>query len=197
MSRATKVSEFTILCHPFHNGAITGVDVCQRKPIVVTCGVDKVQTDVLNTYKWFPLNVTHLLIYFCIELITFYSNQTVRVWNYLSLEMELSKEFEENVSSVALHPTGLNILAGFTDKLRSVRRSLRGGVKIFQPYCFRYRLMNLLIDDIKTFREFPLRSSRVCRFSCGGHLLAAVSQKDIAVYSTINFKRVVSDAHSK
>ena len=63
VSRATKVSEFTILCHPFHNGAITGVDVCQRKPIVVTCGVDKVQTDVLNTYKWFPLNVTHLSIY--------------------------------------------------------------------------------------------------------------------------------------
>ena len=43
VSRATKVSEFTILCHPFHNGAITGVDVCQRKPIVVTCGVDKVR----------------------------------------------------------------------------------------------------------------------------------------------------------
>ena len=53
--------------------------------------------------------------------------------------------------------------------------------------------MNLLIDDIKTFREFPLRDSRVCRFSCGGHLLAAVSEKDIAVYSTINFKRLVSD----
>ena len=67
--------------------------------------------------------MTHLSIYFCIELITFYSNQTVRVWNYLSLEMELSKEFEENVSSVALHPTGLNILAGFTDKLRSVSLS--------------------------------------------------------------------------
>ena len=43
VSRAAKVSEFTILCHPFHNGAVTGVDVCQRKPIVVTCGVDKVR----------------------------------------------------------------------------------------------------------------------------------------------------------
>ena len=41
-TRAAKASEFAILCHPFHNGAITGVDVCQRKPIVVTCGVDKV-----------------------------------------------------------------------------------------------------------------------------------------------------------
>ena len=54
----------------------------------------------------------------------------------------------------------------------------------------------MLIDDIKTFREFPLRNSRVCRFSCGGHLLAAVSEKDIAVYSTINFKRVVSESLS-
>ena len=126
-----------MLCYPFHNGAISGVDVCQRKPIVVTCGADK----------------------------------TIRVWNYLTLDIELSKEFEENVCSVALHPTGLNIVAGFSDKLR---------------------LMNLLIDDIKTFREFPIRSSRVCKFSNGGHLLAAVSEKDIAVYSTIHFKRVVN-----
>ena len=61
----------------------------------------------------------------------FYSNQTVRVWNYLSLEMELSKEFEENVSSVALHPTGLNILAGFTDKLRSVSNLCEGELRYF------------------------------------------------------------------
>ena len=25
----------------FHNGAILGLDVCARKPLVVTCGVDK------------------------------------------------------------------------------------------------------------------------------------------------------------
>lgn len=134
--QGVKTGEFSVLCYPFHNGTISGVDVCQRKPIVVTCGADK----------------------------------TIRVWNYLTLDMELSKEFEESVFSVALHPTGLNILAGFSDKLR---------------------LMNLLIDDIKTYREFPIRGSRVCKFSCGGHLLAAVSDKDIAVYSTIHFKRIV------
>ena len=106
MSRAAKVSEFTILCHPFHNGAVTGVDVCQRKPIVVTCGVDKVR--LMESIK------CQIFLFWGLSL------QTIRVWNYLSLEMELSKEFEENVSSVALHPTGLNILAGFTDKLRSV-----------------------------------------------------------------------------
>ena len=51
--------------------------------------------------------------------------------------------------------------------------------------------MNLLIDDIKTFREFNIKNSSVCRFSCGGHLLAAVSAKDIHVYSSINFQKVV------
>ncbi len=28
-----KGNEFSMLCHPFHSGAINGVDVCYRKPI--------------------------------------------------------------------------------------------------------------------------------------------------------------------
>ena len=67
-------NEFSVFSYPFHCGSITGVDVCQRKPLVVTCGADR----------------------------------SVRVWNYLTMELELSKEFEENVESVALHPTGPN-----------------------------------------------------------------------------------------
>jgi len=34
------------------------------------------------------------------------ADRSIRVWNYLTLELELSKEFEESVESVALHPTG-------------------------------------------------------------------------------------------
>ena len=97
-------------------------------------------------------------------------DKTIRVWNYLTLDMELSKEFEETVSSVALHPSGLNILAGFFDRLR---------------------LMNLLIDDIRVFKEFHLKNSTVCSFSCGGHLLAAVSNKEIQVFSSISFDKMV------
>ncbi len=26
---------------PFHNGAINGMDICIRKPLIATCGVDK------------------------------------------------------------------------------------------------------------------------------------------------------------
>ena len=66
-------NEFSVFSYPFHCGSITGVDVCQRKPLVVTCGADR----------------------------------SIRVWNYLTMELELSKEFEETVESVALHPTGM------------------------------------------------------------------------------------------
>lgn len=53
--------------------------------------------------------------------------------------LELYKEFQEEAYSVALHPSGLFILVGFSDKLR---------------------LMNLLIDDIRTLKEFTVRGCR-------------------------------------
>jgi len=53
--------------------------------------------------------------------------------------LELYKEFAEEAYSVALHPSGLYVVVGFSDKLR---------------------LMNLLIDDVRTFREFSVRECR-------------------------------------
>jgi hypothetical protein len=57
----------------------------------------------------------------------------------LDSNLELYKEFAEEALSIALHPSGLYVLVGFSDKLR---------------------LMNLLIDDIRTFREFSVRGCR-------------------------------------
>lgn len=53
--------------------------------------------------------------------------------------MELYKEFAEEAYSIALHPSGLYVLVGFSDKLR---------------------LMNLLIDDIRAFKELTIRGCR-------------------------------------
>ena len=64
----------------------------------------------------------------------------ITVQNFSNLE--LYREFAEEAYSIALHPSGLYILVGFSDKLR---------------------LMNLLIDDIRTFKEFTIRGCReVC-----------------------------------
>lgn len=98
-------------------------------------------------------------------------DRSVRIWNYETCNLELYKVFAEEAYSIALHPSGLYILVGFSDKLR---------------------LMNLLIDDIRTFKEFTVRGCRECSFSNGGHMFAAVHGNVIQIYSTTTFECVTN-----
>ena len=63
-------------------------------------------------------------------------DKTVRVWNYQTNQIEFWKDFSEEVFTVSIHPNGHQLLAGFGDKLR---------------------LLNILIDDFRIVREFPVR----------------------------------------
>lgn len=56
--------------------------------------------------------------------------------------LDLYKEYQEEAYALAFHPSGLYVLVGFADKLR---------------------LMNLLIDDIQTFKDFTVRGCREVR----------------------------------
>ncbi|CAG5984446.1 unnamed protein product [Menidia menidia] len=98
-------------------------------------------------------------------------DRTVRIWNYETKELELYKEFQEEAHSIALHPIGLFILVGFSDKLR---------------------LMNLVIDDIRTLKEFTVRGCRECAFSHGGHMFAAVNGNIIHIYSFTSFENILN-----
>jgi len=120
---------FEPLGEPFHSGAITGLDVAIRKPLVVTCGEDR----------------------------------SVRVWNYLTKTTELITWHTEQPHSVSFHPSGLHVLVGFADKLR---------------------LMNILMDDIRTFKEFPIKACAEVQFSHGGWAFAAVNGGLIQIYAT-------------
>ena len=61
---------------------------------------------------------------------------------FISRACEIYKELAEEAYSIALHPSGLYILVGFSDKLR---------------------LMNILIDDLRQFKEYSIRGCReVC-----------------------------------
>jgi hypothetical protein len=53
--------------------------------------------------------------------------------------LELYKEYQEEAYTVSLHPSGHYIVVGFADKLR---------------------LMNLLIDDIRPFKEYSVRGCK-------------------------------------
>ncbi|KAJ3219703.1 Cilia- and flagella-associated protein 57 [Dinochytrium kinnereticum] len=127
--------KFEQLFQPYHHGAITGLDLCCRKPILVTCSSDR----------------------------------SIRVWNYVTGVCELCKYFPEEAYSVSLHPSGLYLLVGFSDKLR---------------------LLNVLMDDFRLFKEFSIRGCRECRFSHGGHIFAAVHGNMIQLYSTWTFDNI-------
>lgn len=94
---------------------------------------------------------------------------SIRIWNYLDNTVELMKYFPEEALSIALHPSGLFVLVGFTDKLR---------------------LLNLLIDDIRSFKDFSIRNCRECSFANGGHKFAAANGPHIEIYSTYTFEVV-------
>ncbi|XP_029474302.1 cilia- and flagella-associated protein 57 isoform X2 [Rhinatrema bivittatum] len=98
-------------------------------------------------------------------------DRSIRIWNYETNILELYKEFQEEAYSISLHPSGLYILVGFFDKLR---------------------LMNLLIDDIRSFKEFTVRGCRECSFSHGGHLFATVNGNVIHIYSTSTFENITN-----
>ncbi|XP_037599096.1 cilia- and flagella-associated protein 57 isoform X2 [Cebus imitator] len=98
-------------------------------------------------------------------------DRSVRIWNYETNTLELYKEYQEEAYSISLHPSGHFIVVGFADKLR---------------------LMNLLIDDIRSFKEYSVRGSRECSFSNGGHLFAAVNGNVIHIYTTTNLENILS-----
>jgi WD40 repeat protein len=97
----------------------------------------------------------------------------------------LLQRFGEVPSCIALHPTGLTVVVGFESALQ---------------------LMNVLMDSMRLYKEFPIRVSRLhvawnlhslrkgfiwflqncaeVRFSHGGSMFAAVSNTAISVYGT-------------
>eukprot|EP00240_Pyramimonas_obovata_P000064 CAMPEP_0118921440 /NCGR_PEP_ID=MMETSP1169-20130426/720_1 /TAXON_ID=36882 /ORGANISM="Pyramimonas obovata, Strain CCMP722" /LENGTH=1196 /DNA_ID=CAMNT_0006862159 /DNA_START=210 /DNA_END=3800 /DNA_ORIENTATION=+ len=91
------------------------------------------------------------------------TDNSVRIWNYNLKTTELVKFFPEEAFSIAFHPSGLHILVGFADKLR---------------------MMNLLMDDIRAFKEFGIKGCKECCFSHGGSYFAAVNNNTIQVYNT-------------
>jgi len=97
------------------------------------------------------------------------TDKSVRIWNYVDKSTDLSKVFTEEVHSISFHPSGLHVLAGFSDKLR---------------------LMNLLMDDIRPYKEFAIKMCRECRFSTGGHQFAAVNGNTIQIYSTYTCENI-------
>ena len=90
-------------------------------------------------------------------------DNTVRLWNFDERCVELTKCFDDEPLSLSLHPSGLFVVVGFTDKVR---------------------LMSLLINDMRVVLEVPVKGCREVVFSHGGHFFAVTNQSAVQVYGT-------------
>ncbi|DBA01209.1 TPA: hypothetical protein N0F65_002344 [Lagenidium giganteum] len=90
-------------------------------------------------------------------------DKSVRVWNYLDKSTDIMKYFKDDAYSIAFHPSGLHVVVGFSDKLK---------------------MLNILMDDIRAFREFAIKACKEVRFSHGGQYFAAANNNVVQVYST-------------
>ncbi|KAI9355918.1 WD repeat domain 65-like protein [Zopfochytrium polystomum] len=97
------------------------------------------------------------------------TDRSLRIWNYAENSLEVIKYFHDEPLSVALHPSGLYVLVGFSDSLK---------------------LMNVLIDDIRPFWESSIRGCRECQFSNGGQYFASVYGSAIGIHSTWTFETI-------
>lgn len=94
-------------------------------------------------------------------------DRALKIWNYETDEIELAQSFEDDIYSVALHPTGLYCVIGFSDKLR---------------------YMTIMIDEIITTKEFNIRNCKLSCFSKMGHIFASTNGSIIQIYSSITFE---------
>ncbi|XP_022822197.1 cilia- and flagella-associated protein 57 isoform X2 [Spodoptera litura] len=96
-------------------------------------------------------------------------DKSIRIWNYMTDDVELIKLYQEEIHCVSLHPTGLFAIVGFSDKLR---------------------FMVVLIDDFEVMREFPIRNCKQAKFSTNGQIFAAVNGQVIQVFSSVSFMNI-------
>jgi WD40 repeat protein len=131
-------SKFEFIQCNFHSQEITGLDICIRKQLIVTCSRDR----------------------------------SVKIWNFVTKELELSTVLQEVAIAVAFHPSGFHCIVAVQDKIY---------------------LMNVLSKTLNPFKSIPIKHCQEVQFCNGGHLFAATQGNHaIQVY---NFYTLESPPH--
>lgn len=137
----------SILYSGFHSGMINSMDIALQRPLLATCS----QHD-----------------------------SSIRIWNYSSMKCEMlfklfdtetqdDNEAARSLLSVAFHPSGYYLAAGFVDKIR---------------------VFHILYNEMRPFREISIKQVSALKFSHGGHLLACASGKVVYIYSAYSLEQV-------
>eukprot|EP01035_Chromulina_nebulosa_P020040 gene20040-26020_t len=94
-------------------------------------------------------------------VVTCGKDNSVRLWNPIDKKIELIKYYEEEPTSVSIHPCGLHMSIAFNDKVK---------------------LVSILSDDLSAYSEIPVRSCNYTKFSNGGQYLAIIAGPIIQIH---------------
>ncbi len=121
----------SFLTVPFHSQPITAIATCLKRPIVVTASKDK----------------------------------TIRVWSYHSssslIALEICETMYDEVSAMALHPSGNYLLASFSNAVQ---------------------FLNIYPRKLEKYHELPITACVEIKFTTQGHLVAIQNQSEVHVY---------------
>ena len=152
----------------YHSGPILGMDICYQvnnpprfriSSIFILGGRNKCKP-AGEIITWGNPRL-HLLPQLPLA-VTVGQDRYMRLWNYADRSCRLAKHFLDALSAVAIHPSGLQVLVGVSDRLR---------------------LYHVLSDDLALAAEFPIRGCELARYSHGGAMFAAVDRNVIQIYS--------------
>jgi WD40 repeat protein len=100
-------------------------------------------------------------------LITCGADKCARVWHYQQLKCMLVQRFSEEPTCCALHPSGMQVVIGFKERLR---------------------LYNVLMDGLRPFREMGLKHCKEVRYSNGGQYFAVAVGINVMIFPSYTFE---------
>jgi len=81
-------------------------------------------------------------------------DQTIKVWNYQTKQLEINYHASDEGQSIAFHPSGFHLVVGLAEKVL---------------------IMNVLSTDLASVKSIAIKNCREIRFSHGGHLFVVVN----------------------
>lgn len=90
-------------------------------------------------------------------------DHTIRMWNINEKRQEAVHQFEEEPTSLALHPSGLYAAVSFNEKVQ---------------------ILSLLLDGFQHCRDLNIRAVNLVRFSRGGQYVACCAGTVVQIYHT-------------
>ena len=132
LERPYEVDKFEYLVSSFHSKAILGLDVCIKKQMIATCSNDR----------------------------------TIRIWSYSNnannpFKLEFAYPCADEAHSLALHPSGFQMVIGFGEKIE---------------------MMNILDKTLVPYKSIPIKNCREIAFSHGGQYFACQNASNITVF---------------